>query len=126
MREFKLTAYGADAALNIVDAGCGTGATLYPLAAELRAAHFHSFDFAEKAVAALRAHERFDAARMRAFVWNFADDDLDAERAAALSGSADLALCIFVLSAIEPAKLLDAVLRLKALLKPGGKILIRD
>jgi SAM-dependent methyltransferase len=42
------------------------------------------------------------------------------------SASMDLALCMFVLSAISPAEQLVALGKIAAVLKPGGKLLVRD
>ena len=82
--------------------GCGVGNALCPVLAVNRAAVGFGCDFSPTAVACLRAHPQYDAARTHAWV-----DDITAPAGLCGPGKApehgvDFATLMFVLSAIAP------------------------
>lgn len=72
---------------------------------------------------AQKESEGFDAARCTAFVNDMTADPLSNH---VEPGSIDVCLLIFVLSAINPDKMLHSLQNLAFVMKPGGLVLFRD
>ncbi len=108
---------------------CVTGtdafhAQLFPLLQSSAIARFYSCDFAASAVELVRAHADFDAARVTAYV---ADVAVPAQvLAVAPREGCDVALLIFVLSALDYEQMPRVVETAHAVLKRGGLLLCRD
>ncbi|CAM6104464.1 unnamed protein product [Calypogeia fissa] len=107
----------------ILEIGCGTGNTIYPLIETYPQAYVYACDFSPRAVDLVKAHEGYDESRVNAFVCDVTTTPLSEEVPLA---SVDVITLIFVLSAITPEKMPAVLRNLKAVLKPGGLILIRD
>lgn len=112
-----------DGAPHILEVGCGVGNTSFPLLEVNPHAFVHACDFSPTAVECLRRHPAFHPARMQVFVADITHDRLAGEVGA---GVIDICTMIFVLSAINPAKMKQAVLSVAETLKPGGLIFLRD
>ena len=83
-------------------AGCGAGNAVFPLLEANPEAFAYACDFSATAVGLVRAHPLHAAGRVAAFVADLTADNLAARVPPA---SVDFATLIFVLSAIDPAKM---------------------
>ena len=103
--------------------GCGAGNTLFPLLDATRdpGLFVYACDFSASAVEIVRGHDRYDTSRSHAFVFDLANDQLELP-----DQSIDVVVCIFVLSALHPDDWSAAIKKLVRVLKPGGKLLLRD
>jgi methyltransferase-like protein 6 len=111
-----------DHPLHLLECGCGVGNAVLPLLEINSKLRVTAIDFAESAIEILRSHDAVkNQGRVRAEVVNLVNDDLPVE-----ASSADLVLCMFVLSAIAPQHLREVFCKLYRTLKPGGKLLFRD
>ena len=113
--------------LVVLEIGCGAGNTLLPLLHANPAVRGLACDLAPSAVALAR--ERLGreglAERADAFVWDVsAPPPRDAPPL--LAGGVDVVLAIFTLSALAPDALPTALAQLRACLRPGGRLLLRD
>ncbi len=121
----ELQHYTADITTRLLEVGCGVGNAALPLLEINPHLHITAIDFANSAIQILQNHIttlRDDyRTRITARVNNVATDEppVDVE-------SMDLVLCMFVLSAMAKEIHLNVFKKLCSLLKPGGKLLIRD
>ncbi|EQC26059.1 hypothetical protein SDRG_16078 [Saprolegnia diclina VS20] len=109
------------APIRVLEVGCGYGSAIFPLLAQSPAMHADVCDFSQHAIEILRAHEAYEASRCNAFVCDIANDKIDVPDA-----SIDVALVVFVLSAILPGAMDAVVAKLHKALKPGGLVCFRD
>lgn len=114
----------------VLELGCGAGNTVLPLCAARResdaggsAPRLHACDFAATAVELVRGHELYDPAHLHVFLHDLAQD---ACFAGVEDGSVDTVVAIFVLSALDPARLPFALQAVARVLRPGGLLLFRD
>ncbi|KAK4058684.1 hypothetical protein OIO90_000128 [Microbotryomycetes sp. JL221] len=110
----------------IVELGCGPGNTLFPLLAsnENTQLSLHGYDYSKEAVDLVKANPSFDSNIVTSDVW-----DLSSKAglpATIEPGSVDIAVMIFVFSALHPDEWRQAVKNLFDMLKPGGLLLFRD
>lgn len=127
---FELSADSAHAGTPVVamEIGCGAGNTAIPLlketASEPRPVFVHAFDFSANAVEVMKRRPEFDPARCHPFVCDISARGSLAPHVNA--NSVDVAMAIFVLSAIAPEKIPNAMAEVFAALAPGGHFFIRD
>lgn len=110
----------------ILEIGCGAGNTVFPLAkARCNDTSFHIFacDFAPSAVKLVKKFREFDPSRMSAFIHDLSQDSCFE---GVEEGSLDIVVSIFVLSALDPARLKFALDKIYRYLRPGGLLLFRD
>jgi SAM-dependent methyltransferase len=105
----------------VMEAGCGTGSTTFPLMALDAHRKFIAFDFAPGAVELVRKSAQFSPDRLSTFVC-----DLTVDVIPLADESVDIVLLVFVLSAIAPEKMVRALRELHRVMKPGGHLLFRD
>lgn len=127
---FELSADAEHAGTPVVamEIGCGAGNTAIPLlketATEPRPVYVHAFDFSANAVEVMKKRPEFDPERCHPFVC-----DISARGSLAphvKPNSVDVAMAIFVLSAIAPEKIPNAMAEVFGALAPGGHFFIRD
>jgi methyltransferase-like protein 6 len=113
-----------------LEVGCGVGNTAFPLLALDDTAVVYCCDFSKRAVDLVRA--RRDALPTRAqrdrivpFVCDITNEPLSLTVPA---GSVDVCTMVFVLSAVSPEKMRDAVRNVSSVMRPGAeaRVLIRD
>ncbi|KAM0749693.1 methyltransferase [Meredithblackwellia eburnea MCA 4105] len=110
----------------VVEIGCGPGNTLFPLFAANENPHLrlHGFDFSKEAVQLVRNNPSFDPKHIDAQVWDLSSPD--GLPATLEPGTVDIAVMIFVMSALHPDEWSRAVKNVWDMLKPGGLLLFRD
>ena len=113
-----------------LEVGCGVGNTAFPLLALDDTAVVYCCDFSKRAVDLVRA--RRDALPTRAqrdrivpFVCDITNEPLTD---VVPIGSVDVCTMVFVLSAVSPEKMRDAVRNVSSVMRPGAeaRVLIRD
>ncbi|KAJ1978821.1 hypothetical protein H4R33_005883 [Dimargaris cristalligena] len=110
--------------LTLLEVGCGVGNFLFPLLESHPNLFVYACDFSSRAVGLVQANPLYTASdRCKAFVCDLTQDALTDSVPPA---TVDLISMIFVLSAIPPEKMDQAVANVFAALRPGGKVLFRD
>ncbi|KAH8882860.1 methyltransferase [Thozetella sp. PMI_491] len=109
----------------ILEIGAGAGNTAFPILANNKNPKLkvHACDFSKEAVQVMRAHEAYNEAVMQADVWDVAGESFPPGLEA---GSVDVAIMVFVFSALSPSQWKKAVENVFKLLKPGGQVCFRD
>ncbi|KAL6748965.1 S-adenosyl-L-methionine-dependent methyltransferase [Haematococcus lacustris] len=108
----------------VVEVGCGAGNTVFPLLELNPGLRVFCCDFSPKAIELVKSHPAYAASgRVSAFVADLTTTDLSAH---VPRGCADFVSFVFVLSAVAPRKMIQAVANAAQLLKPGGQLVFRD
>ncbi|XP_044153601.1 tRNA N(3)-methylcytidine methyltransferase METTL2A [Bufo gargarizans] len=116
---------GSSANYRILEVGCGVGNTVFPILQTNNDSGLFVYccDFSSTAVEIVKSNPNYDPSRCFAFVHDLSDES---STYPIPEESLDVIVLIFVLSAILPSKMQEAITRLSKLLKPGGCILLRD
>lgn len=111
--------------VTLLEIGAGAGNTAFPILANNRnpMLKIHACDFSKKAVEVMRGDEAYGSAQIQADVWDVAGDDLPPGLG---EGSVDVALMVFIFSALSPRQWKKAVENVYRVLKPGGEVCFRD
>ncbi|KAK4113822.1 methyltransferase [Canariomyces notabilis] len=111
--------------VTILEIGAGAGNTAFPVLSKNKnpKLKLHACDFSKQAVEVMRNHESYDSEVMQADVWDVAGDDLPPGLG---EGSVDVAVMIFIFSALSPSQWDKAVENVYRVLKPGGEVCFRD
>ncbi|PHH53152.1 tRNA(Thr) (cytosine(32)-N(3))-methyltransferase [Ceratocystis fimbriata CBS 114723] len=109
----------------VLEIGAGAGNTAFPLLAANKNSQLriHACDFSKKAVEVMRTQDTYDTAFMQADVWDVAGDDLPPDLE---DNTVDVAILIFIFSALSPTQWAKAVENVSRLVKPGGHVCFRD
>lgn len=83
----------------------------------------HACDFSKTAVEVMRNHEAYNPKFIQADVWDVAGDNLPPDLE---EGTVDVAIMIFIFSALSPSEWPRAVQNIHRILKPGGIVCFRD
>ncbi|KAJ1508357.1 Methyltransferase-like protein 6 [Coelomomyces lativittatus] len=122
-REFPELLVKGDEMKFLLEVGCGSGNLMFPLL-ELQSNIFiYACDFSQKAISIVKENPLYSTNRCSAFIADLTDND--SFNTMPLE-PLDFVSMIFVLSAIPPEKMQNAINNVAKLLKPGGKILFRD
>eukprot|EP00628_Pelagophyceae_sp_CCMP2097_P004500 CAMPEP_0184103614 /NCGR_PEP_ID=MMETSP0974-20121125/13942_1 /TAXON_ID=483370 /ORGANISM="non described non described, Strain CCMP2097" /LENGTH=322 /DNA_ID=CAMNT_0026406585 /DNA_START=1 /DNA_END=969 /DNA_ORIENTATION=- len=132
----KPTAKDLDGKCVGIEVGCGCGSAALPVLRANADVFIFATDFADEAVALLKQRDEYVAQsrcrprRMYAWVGDVSDATGERwawlEALAAARGGLEFATMVFVLSALSRADMPRAILRVAALLKPGGLLFFRD
>ncbi|CAL1537659.1 unnamed protein product [Lymnaea stagnalis] len=109
--------------LILFEVGCGVGNFMFPLLEDNPNLYIYACDFSPRAVEFVKSHSLFDAHRCTVFECDILKNDVTCN---VQRESVDIATLIFVLSAIHPDKMVEAVQNVSKTLKPGGQLLVRD
>ncbi|KAL0984846.1 hypothetical protein UPYG_G00149090 [Umbra pygmaea] len=109
--------------LVLLEAGCGVGNCIFPLLEEDPSLFVYACDFSPRAVEFVKQHNLYCPERCTVFQCDLTKDDLQVHIPEA---SVDVATLIFVLSAVHPDRMHQALCNIFRVLKPGGIILFRD
>lgn len=113
--------------ITIFEIGCGAGNTMFPILSQNENPNLRvvGADYSPRAVELVKTSESFNPKNAHACVW-----DLSNEGGTLPDGikekSVDIAVMIFVFSALAPNQWDNAINNLKKIMRPGGKILLRD
>ncbi|KAG7812401.1 hypothetical protein KL921_001633 [Ogataea angusta] len=116
-------------ACNIIEIGCGAGNTMFPILQQNENKNLRLFgcDYSKVAVDLVRSNELYEknAGVVHASVWDLANPDLELPEGVE-PHSINIAVMIFVFSALSPDQWEHAINNLSKMMAPGGKILFRD
>ncbi|KAI6766211.1 hypothetical protein HG530_007281 [Fusarium avenaceum] len=109
----------------ILEIGAGAGNTAFPVLAENKNPQLkiHACDYSKTAVEVIRKNEAYNPEFIQADVWDVASDSLPPGLE---EGSVDVAVLIFIFSALSPNQWAKAVHNVHRVLKPGGLVCFRD
>ncbi|KAF8329376.1 S-adenosyl-L-methionine-dependent methyltransferase [Cantharellus anzutake] len=115
--------------VTVVEIGCGAGNSVFPLLTANRNPYLRIFacDYAPEAIKIVKDNPLYASpaiGTIAASVWDLAS--LDSLPEGIEEGQVDMAILIFVLSALSPKEWHRALHNLHRILKPGGKVLLRD
>lgn len=113
--------------VTIFEIGCGAGNTLFPILQQNKNPKLKlvGADYSPRAVQLVKESEQFDPNHCHATVWDLSNEDGQLPEGVE-PHSVDIAIMIFVFSALAPNQWDSAISNLSKILKPGGKILFRD
>ncbi|KAK4147076.1 S-adenosyl-L-methionine-dependent methyltransferase [Dichotomopilus funicola] len=111
--------------VTVLEIGAGAGNTAFPVLAQNKnpKLRLHACDFSKKAVEVMRSHESYNPEVMQADVWDVAGEELPPGLE---EGSVDVAVMVFIFSALSPLQWQKAVENVYRVLKPGGEVCFRD
>ncbi|KAK9066121.1 hypothetical protein SSX86_015523 [Deinandra increscens subsp. villosa] len=115
--------YFSNGNIILLEAGCGAGNTIFPLANKYPQLHIHACDFSHHAITLVKSHPNFLKDQINAFVCNIAEENLCDH---IMPASVDIVTLVFTLSALSPEKMPIVIQNLGLVLKPGGHVLFRD
>lgn len=109
----------------VLEIGAGAGNTAFPVLAENKNPQLkiHACDYSKTAVEVIRKNEAYNTEFIQADVWDVASDSLPPGLD---EGSVDVAVLIFIFSALSPDQWAKAVDNVHRVLKPGGLVCFRD
>lgn len=118
--------------IHLLEIGCGVGNAIIPLLYENHNLIAKAFDISSIAIDLLNhslqvLNNKQISNRIHTFVYNLLNtSNTILEQQYLQDNTYDYILCFFVLSSISPNNLIDILKRVFDLLKPNGKLLIRD
>ncbi|KAF4837891.1 tRNA(Thr) (cytosine(32)-N(3))-methyltransferase [Colletotrichum tropicale] len=109
----------------ILEIGAGAGNTAFPIAEFNKNPNLkiHACDYSKTAVEVMRSQEAYSQGIVQADVWDVTSDELPPGLE---EGSVDIAILIFIFSALAPNQWDKALSNIYRLLKPGGQVCFRD
>lgn len=112
----------------ILEIGAGAGNTAFPILSRNRnpLLRIHACDFSKTAVDVMRSDDAYDTTHMQADVWDVAGTGDGALPPGLGPASVDVAILVFVLSALSPRQWKQAVANVARVVKPGGTVCFRD
>lgn len=110
-REFKelLTDESLAGHQSLLEIGCGVGNFIFPLIEAKSHFFIYACDFSPVAIDLVRKHPTYDEKLCKAFVADITDPDFDSVWSEVSSTQVKIITLIFVLSAISPSKMNQAI-----------------
>lgn len=115
----------------ILEIGCGAGNTMYPILSRNENPNLKVFgcDYSKVAVDLVKENEKFEelhkSGNCYSSVWDLANENGEIPEDLE-ENSVDVAVMIFVFSALNPIQWETAIKNLHKVMKPGGRIVFRD
>ncbi|CAH1401256.1 unnamed protein product [Nezara viridula] len=106
---------------SLLEVGCGTGNLIYPLLEEGLNLEFWVCDISPRALDIVRQHPLYSEDVVHTVL-----ADITQPGSLSTISEVNIVTLVFVLSALHPTKMKDAVLNICSKLKPGGTLLFRD
>ncbi|XP_015785510.1 methyltransferase-like protein 6 [Tetranychus urticae] len=112
----------------LLEVGCGVGNFIFPLIETGCKYFFLACDFSPVAIDILKRNPLYNEEKCKAFVADITDKStfVNSIDSFGYIGNIDIISLVFVLSAISPDKMSNAVDNLFEVLRPGGIVLFRD
>jgi len=115
--------------ITIVEIGCGAGNSVFPLLSSNQnpKLSLHAYDFSSHAVKLVQNNPLYTSppvGTIHASVWDLTSPD--GIPPGLKPGTVDIAILVFVLSALHPEEWGRAVNNIYRMLKPGGLVVLRD
>ncbi|CAK7211486.1 hypothetical protein SBRCBS47491_001142 [Sporothrix bragantina] len=112
----------------ILEIGAGAGNTAFPILARNQnpLLRIHACDFSKTAVDVMRNDAAYDTKHMQADVWDAAGTGENSMPPGLGPASVDVAILVFIFSALSPKQWKQAVENVARLVKPGGTVCFRD
>ena len=112
----------------ILEIGAGAGNTAFPILARNKnpLLRIHACDFSKTAVDVMRKDAAYDTKHMQADVWDAAGTGDNSMPPGLGPASVDVAILVFIFSALSPSQWKQAVENVARLVKPGGTVCFRD
>ncbi|KAJ2786086.1 hypothetical protein H4R18_000118 [Coemansia javaensis] len=107
----------------LLEIGCGVGNFILPVLERNPSVYAYACDFSPRAVDYVKASDGYNPDRCHAFVCDITQDQLTDTIP---PHSVDIVSSIFVFSALPPEKQAAAVSNIVRVLRPGGRVLIRE
>ncbi|KAL5579432.1 hypothetical protein UlMin_011874 [Ulmus minor] len=107
----------------VLEVGCGSGSTIFPLVASFPKLYVHACDFSPNAVELVKSNVNFSKDRINVFVSDITVEQLCDKIQPC---SVDVVTVIFMLSAVSPSKMPLILHNIKTIIKPHGFVLFRD
>lgn len=107
----------------VLEIGCGTGNTVFPLLATYPDMFIYACDFSPRAVNLLKNRKEYMEERIHAFICDVTSESLSSVIPV---GTVDIATLVFTLSAVSPSKMPEVLQNIRKVLKPNAHVLIRD
>ena len=109
--------------VRLLEVGCGVGNTAFPLLKCVENAFIFACDYSCQSVQLVLKNPEYDPNRMKAFTFDLTSPTIPEDIVE--PHSIDIITCIFVLSALDPKTMGQAVKNIDRMLKPGGVVLFR-
>ncbi|KDQ61936.1 hypothetical protein JAAARDRAFT_123355, partial [Jaapia argillacea MUCL 33604] len=114
--------------MTVVEIGCGAGNAVFPLLSANKNAHLSllAYDYSSHAVKLVQHNPLYISppiGSIQAAVWDLTSDSLPD---GVQPGTVDIAIMVFVLSALHPEEWGRAISNVFKMLKPGGLVVLRD
>lgn len=107
----------------LLEIGCGVGNAIFPLIEEFPHIYGYAIDFSSKAIELVKSHPLYSESKISAHVCDITSEELPQS---VRDNPPQLAMMLFVLSAIHPSKFLETIDRIYKCLEPGGTLFFRD
>jgi len=108
----------------VLEAGCGVGNTMFPLIKLNPDKYFYAFDFSPFAIDIMKKNPEYNEEKITAFVCDPTREEVPPNIVA--DNSVDIAIMVFFMSAVDPAKMDNVLRHIYKTLKPGGVVILRD
>ncbi|VDO93194.1 unnamed protein product [Soboliphyme baturini] len=109
--------------LAILECGCGVGNLIFPMLDYFPKIFVYACDFSSNAIEYVKNNGSFDPKRCATFVCDLVESDLLRYLE---KDSIDIVTMVYMLSAVNPKKMISVLKNIAKVIKPGGSVIFRD